>query len=168
MSQPQISDTTTLLTPSRRYTKSGIGGFGNIRLSSFLAIPSTSRMIPTPSKGHFQIGIGGAGNSRSYEERASISFEEEVARRSARKQSVAGSWHHGIGGAGNRSSYVDSSASSSMESSRYAFNAMGIHSGTDRFKERVTGYLGGSKRSSIGDEKDALSIDGRESWSKDN
>lgn len=171
MSQAHISDTTTLLTPSRRYTKSGIGGAGNIRLSSSsLTVPSAPRIIPTPSKGSFLTGIGGAGNSRSYEERASIPVEEELARRSARKQSVAGSWHHGIGGAGNRSSYSygESETSSSVESGSFFTSAMAMQSGADRVKVRVASYFGGSKRNSMADEKDDLSVDGRESWSKEN
>ncbi|KAH7304647.1 hypothetical protein BKA65DRAFT_205829 [Rhexocercosporidium sp. MPI-PUGE-AT-0058] len=170
MSQVMINDTTTLLSSSRPYTKSGIGGAVNIRkASSHLAVPSAPRVVPTPSKGNFLTGIGGAGNSHSYEERASISFDEEMARRAVRKQSVVGSWHHGIGGAGNRSSFVGTSASSSVEPNCFFTSAMGTQSGADRVKERVASYFAGSKRNSVADEKDvdSMSIDDPESWARD-
>ncbi|KAG4436116.1 hypothetical protein IFR05_008395 [Cadophora sp. M221] len=166
-----INDTTTLLTSSSRYTKSGIGGAGNIRKStSTLTVPSAPRVIPTPSKGTFLTGIGGAGNSRSYEERASISFDEALARDSIRKQSVAGSYHHGIGGMGNRSSFVDSSASSSVESNSFFSSAIAMQSGADRVKGHVASFFGSpsSKRNSVVDEKDDMSMDGRSSWAKEN
>ncbi len=172
MSQALINDTTALLPSSRQYTKSGIGGAGNIRKSTtLLSTPATPRTIPTPTRGSFLTGIGGAGNSRTYSERASITFDEELARRSAQKQSVAtsGSWHHGIGGAGNRATYTDSSTSSSVESSSFFVASMA--SNADRMKERVVSYLSVSKsRKSSLDEKevDSMSIDGRESWSKEN
>tara|TARA_R110002060_G_scaffold33898_8_gene44767 strand:+ start:529 stop:1041 length:513 start_codon:yes stop_codon:yes gene_type:complete len=166
-----INDTTTLLNSTRHYTKSGIGGAGNIRKStSTLTVPSAPRIIPTPSKGLFSTGIGGAGNSRSYEERASISFEESLARDSIRKLSVAGSYHHGIGGIGNRSSFVDSSASSSVESNGFLSSVMATQSGADRVKGRVISFFGSSssKRNSMVDEKDDASVDGRSSWAKEN
>ncbi|KAH7321882.1 hypothetical protein BKA65DRAFT_513179 [Rhexocercosporidium sp. MPI-PUGE-AT-0058] len=171
MSQ-SINDTTSLLNSSRRFTKSGIGGAGNIRksTSTALTVPSAPRVIPTPSTGTFLTGIGGAGNSRSYEERASISFEDALARNSIRTKSVAGSYHHGIGGVGNRSSFVDSSASSSVESSGFLTSAMGMQSGADRVKGRVATFFGSSssKRNSMVDEKDEMSMDGRSSWAKEN
>ncbi|KAH7393547.1 hypothetical protein BKA64DRAFT_90679 [Cadophora sp. MPI-SDFR-AT-0126] len=166
-----INDTTTLLSSTCRYTKSGIGGAGNIRKStSTLVVPSAPRVIPTPSKGMFSTGIGGAGNSRSYEERASISFEDALARDSIRKLPVAGSYHHGIGGVGNRSSFVDSSASSSVESNSFLCSATAMQSGADRVKERLVGFFGSSssKRNSMVDEKDEVSTDGRSSWTKEN
>ncbi|KAK0099668.1 hypothetical protein ONS95_013439 [Cadophora gregata] len=166
-----INDTTALLNSNHRYTRSGIGGAGNIRKNtSTPAVSSTPRIIPTPSKGTFLTGIGGAGNSRSYEERASISFEEALARDNFRKLSVAGSYHHGIGGMGNRSSVVDCSASSSVESNSFLSSAMAMQSGADRVKGRVVSFFGGSssKRSSMVDEKDDVSTDGRSSWAKEN
>ncbi|KAL2068350.1 hypothetical protein VTL71DRAFT_16448 [Oculimacula yallundae] len=164
-----ITDTTTLLTSSHRYTRSGIGGAGNIHKSTSSTLPSAPLIILAPSKGIFHSGIGGAGNSRSYEERASISFEDALARNSLCKLSVAGSYHHGIGGVGNRSaSSVDSSASSSVESS-FLSSAMALQSGADRVKGRVASFFGStsSKRSSMVEEKDDISIDGRGSWSKE-
>lgn len=126
----------------RKYTKSGIGGAGNIRpASSIPVLPSTPRCVPTLSKGVFYTGIGGAGNSRSHEERASLSPYEEEVRSSTRKQNAAGSWHFGIGGAGNRSTSVDSrSPSPSMTEARGGL------------MRRFSGYFGG-KRDSIADDR---------------
>ncbi|CZT46393.1 uncharacterized protein RSE6_06815 [Rhynchosporium secalis] len=113
-----ITDTTTLLASSRPYTRSGIGGAGNThQITCSSRAPSIPRII-SPLKGTFLIGIGGAGNSRSYSERASISFEDALSHNSMHKQSVAGSYHHGMGGVGNRSkpsADAVSSASSSVD-----------------------------------------------------
>ncbi|CZT13262.1 hypothetical protein WAI453_005400 [Rhynchosporium graminicola] len=113
-----ITDTTTLLASSRPYTRSGIGGASNTRqITCSSRAPSIPRKI-SPLNGTFLIGIGGAGNSRSYSERASISFEDALSHNSMHKQSVAGSYHHGMGGIGNRSkpsADAGSSASGSVD-----------------------------------------------------
>ncbi|KAK6584354.1 hypothetical protein PZA11_002578 [Diplocarpon coronariae] len=161
MSELSLDDTTNLLALSpTQYTKSGIGGYGNIRpSSSFFAAPSSPRLIPAPSKakGSFTTGIGGFGNLRSCSEHASIPREDFLARESTRKSCVAGSWYHGIGGAGNRSSSAgvsESEASSLAErGSRNLFRGSGRQSGADWIKGRLANLFR-SRRSSIAEYAD--------------
>jgi Protein of unknown function (DUF3602) len=138
------SSTTSLVSPSRRNIKTGIGGAGNFRqASSTLPKSSTPRLIPSQSSGVFLTGIGGAGNCHSYGARPVITQEEEIARRRARKESAASSWHHGIGGAGNRRYSTAGGWEGDSRRSSEVSSGDGVVSGADRMRERVIGFFGG-------------------------
>ncbi|KAF2457158.1 hypothetical protein BDY21DRAFT_364072 [Lineolata rhizophorae] len=89
---------------SEVYLRSGIGGAGNYRRKSSitLAAPAVPIIGPQSRAGSFSSGIGGAGNFHKADERAVLSFDEELARSRAIGRNAPTAYHVGIGGAGNR------------------------------------------------------------------
>jgi hypothetical protein len=128
---------------SSSYVKSGIGGAGNIRKSNtILPVQPTPRITVSRDSGIFLTGIGGIGNCHDLKERATVSYEEELALRELRKENAATTWHHGIGGAGNRASTESSrSTTPSIAMSSHSGSPTTAQSSADKIKEKLVTYL---------------------------
>ncbi len=135
------------------HVKSGIGGAGNIRKSStILPVQPTPRITVSRDSGIFLTGIGGIGNCHDLKERATVSYEEELALRELRRENAATTWHHGIGGAGNRASIESSrSTTPSIATFSHSSSATTAQSGADKIKQKLVTYL--RTRSASSDKK---------------
>lgn len=126
-------------TSPKSYTRSGIGGAGNVHKSSGkMATPSAPRVKITKSSSNlFSTGIGGVGNVCTAQERAHLTPEELISRYILRRESCPQNYHIGIGGAGNCASSVsDNSGSSLLSSSAPSYKSTRGLSNADRIKEK--------------------------------